>query len=137
MNELPVSRRTLRWRQLIEIAAYSFLAAVCYVVARFVLEVDLSDGTALAALLVCLASCLVPAIWQLGTLNVAQSDLSILIIMGSRFSILLGAAAFSTATKWQHHNSFCNCLLGYYFPFLLLQSALLIRNQSVSHPPQS
>jgi len=137
MTEQPVSRRSTLRSHFFEIAAYSALAIGCFVAAWSLFGSVATDGFALAALLVCFIACVAPAMWQVGKRDAAQSDLSILFVMGFRFSILLMSVAFSTATKWQHNNSFCNCLLGYYFPFLLLQSALLIRNQSFSHPPQS
>ncbi len=120
-----------------ELAAYCALAAACWGATWFLIGGGAFEEYSILALAVCLSSCVGSVAWQFGTKNVAQTDLSILLTMGFRFSVLLGALAISTATKWQHHNSFCNCLLGYYFPFLLLQSALLIRNQSFSNPPQS
>ncbi len=137
MTDCPVSRRSRLRNQIFEIAAYSALAMICAVASWPFLGSDAVQNYAWVALIVCFGSCIGPCIWQIGSQDVLQSDFSILVTMGLRFSILLGAVAVSTATKWQQHNSFCNCLLGYYFPFLLLQSALLIRNQSFSHPPQS
>ncbi len=120
-----------------EFVAYFALAVACWGATWILIGNGAFEDYSILALSVCLSSCVVPVVWQFGSKNIAQSDLSILLTMGVRFSVLLGALAISTATKWQHHNSFCNCLLGYYFPFLLLQSALLIRNQSFSNPPQS
>jgi len=121
----------------VELAAYCALAVACWGATWFLIGRGAFEEYSTLALAVCLSSCVGSVAWQFGNNNIAQSDLSILLTMGFRFSVLLGALAISTATKWQHHNSFCNCLLGYYFPFLLLQSALLIRNQSFQHPPQS
>jgi hypothetical protein len=138
MADKSFSMRTLARLQgrLLEILAYGALALVCFGVTRFVFGSMATEGYALLALFVCFVSSATPSLRQLGCRQTESSDLSILFTMGFRFSVLLGAAAISTATKWQHHNSFCNCLLGYYFPFLLLQSALLIRNQTFSHPPR-
>ena len=92
---------------------------------------------AILALSACLATGFGPLAWRFVGNAKVQDELSILLTVGFRFSVLLGALAISAATKWQHNNSFGSCLMGYYFPFLLLQSALLIRNQSIQHPPQS
>jgi len=123
--------------QIVEILAYVALALLCWMTTWIIIGDRADANYSLLALTVCLVSSIGPVVWQFGDAASAQSDLSILIAVGFRFSLLLAALAISTATKWQHHNSFCNGLLGYYFPFLLLQSALLIRNQSFSNPPQS
>lgn len=123
--------------QIIEILAYGALALLCWATTWIIIGNGAVESYSLLALSVCLVSSIGPVIWQFGGAAVAQSDLSILLTVGFRFSLLLGALAISTATKWQHHNSFGNGLLGYYFPFLLLQSAFLIHQQSLSNPPQS
>ena len=123
--------------RIFEIALYVILGAACWSLSWFFFPKAAFEGYSLTAFGVSLASCLGPLLWPFGLKDSEQDSLSIFVIMGFRFSVLLAALAISTATKWQHHNSFCNCLLGYYFPFLLLQSALLIRNQSLQHPPQS
>jgi hypothetical protein len=120
-----------------EIALYVILGAVCWILSWLIFPDAAFEEYALIAFCVSLASCLAPLLWPYGFEAAEQDSLSIFVLMGFRFSVMLGALAISTATKWQHHNSFCNCLLGYYFPFLILQSALLIRNQSFQHPPQS
>ena len=118
-------------------AIYSVLGTACWSLSWFFFPKAAFEGYALTAFGVSLASCLGPLLWPFGLKDAEQDSLSVFVIMGFRFSVLLAALAISTATKWQHHNSFCNCLLGYYFPFLILQSALLIRKQSLQHPPQS
>ena len=120
-----------------EIAAYTALTFFCFGLTWLFWGSVAKEDYSLLALAVCFVSCVSPALWQIVQRWTGQPDLSVLLSMGFRFSMLLGAVGMSAATKWQHNNSFCNCLLGYYFPFLLLQSALLIRNQSFPHPPQS
>jgi len=122
---------------LVEAAIYIAVAAACWMTTWFFIGNGAFEEYALIALFVSLASCVGPLLWSALSKPVAHDSLSIMVTMGFRFSLMLGALAISAATRWQHHNSFCNCLLGYYFPFLLLQSALLSRNQSFQHPPQS
>ena len=135
MSDKPDSR-LLRF-QVIEVSSYVALALLCFALSWLICGTDSVERYSLVALLVCWVSSIGPVLWQIKVSTLATSDISILLTMGFRFSLLLGAVAISTATKWQHHNSFCNCLLGYYFPFLLLQSAFLIRQQSIPNPPQS
>ncbi len=137
MSDRPPSKQFLIRSRIFEILAYLALALLCWMTTWIIFGKGADESYILIAISVCLVSGIGPVVWQFGDAAVAQSDLSILLTVGFRFSMLLGALAISTATKWQHHNSFCNCLLGYYFPFLILQSALLIRNQSLPNPPQS
>ena len=120
-----------------EAVAYGSLGCVCLLVTWVLTSDGVIPGYAYLALSACLATGIGPLAWQLTGKTQDRDELSILLTMGFRFSVLLGALAISAATKWQHNNSFGSCLMGYYFPFLLLQSALLIRNQSIQHPPQS
>ena len=122
---------------LVEVAWYIEVGVTCWLITWMFIGKGAFEDYALIALFVSLVSCIGPLLWSAVSKPVAHDSLSIMVTMGFRFSMMLGALAISAATKWQHHNSFCNCLLGYYFPFLLLQSALLIRNQSFQHPPQS
>ncbi len=137
MSEKRDSREFFLRSGVVDLVAYLALAIACWGTTWIFMGGGAFEEYSILALAVCLSSCVGSVAWQFGKKNIAQSDLSILLSMGFRFSVLLGALAVSTATKWQHHNSFCNCLLGYYFPFLLLQSALLIRNESFSNPPES
>jgi hypothetical protein len=120
-----------------EAMAYFALGFGCLLVTWFFVPAGVIPDYALLALTACLASSLGPLAWQLVGQAKVQDEISIMVTMGFRFSVLLSALAISAATKWQHNNSFGSCLMGYYFPFLLLQSALLVRNQSIQHPPQS
>jgi len=130
-------RHSMLRARIVEIAIYVLLGLTCWLTSWFLIRDGAFEQYSLTALFVYLASCIAPLLWPSGGRGASQDSLSIMILMGFRFSILLGALSISAATRWQHHNSFCNCLLGYYFPFLILQSALLIRNQSIQHPPQS
>ena len=123
--------------QITEILSYVALALICWGTTWQIRGNDAGELYSLVALGVCLAASLGPVCWRSRDSALATSDVSILLTIGFRFSLILGALAISTATKWQHHNSFCNSLMGYYFPFLLLQSAFLIRQQSIPNPPQS
>ena len=122
---------------LVEAMAYFTLGSICLLVTRLLTSDGVIPDYAYLALTACLATGFGPLAWQLIGKAQDSDELSILLTMGFRFSVLLGALAISAATKWQHNNSFSSCLMGYYFPFLLLQSALLIRNQPIQHPPQS
>ena len=137
MSDKRTSNQFTIRSQIFEILAYVAHALLCWITTWVIIGNRADESYSLIALSVCLVSSVGPVVWQFGVSNAAPSDLSILLIVGFRFSLLLGALAISTATKWQHHNSFCNGLLGYYFPFLILQSAFLIRQQSNSIPPQS
>jgi hypothetical protein len=49
-----------------------------------------------------------------------------------RISAIGGLAAIAAATKWPNTNLFCLCLVGYYFPFVTLESWLAIQNLTLS-----
>ena len=133
----PSHIRTVFGDSLLELAAYTFLSVFLFVVSWIALGWEAVSNYCFNALVVCFVSGVMPTLGLMRRRTLAHSESSILLIMGARVLLVLGALAVSAATKWPHHNSFCNCLLGYYFLFLLLQSALLIRNQSFPPPPQS
>lgn len=45
-----------------------------------------------------------------------------------RFSVVATALLASAATKWPLDKSFAACLLGCYFPFIILESALSVKH---------
>jgi len=45
-----------------------------------------------------------------------------------RFNVVATALLISAATKWPLDKSFAGCLLGCYFPFIILESALSVRH---------
>jgi len=47
-----------------------------------------------------------------------------------RFSVVATALLASAATKWPLDKSFAACLLGCYFPFIILESVLSVRHVS-------
>jgi hypothetical protein len=55
--------------------------------------------------------------------------------VGWRMGVLFVAIALSAATKWPLHILFCLSLLGCYFPFLVLESALSIRRIRLDSRP--
>jgi hypothetical protein len=58
-----------------------------------------------------------------------------LVSVGWRTGVLVCAILLSAATKWPLHFFYCFCVLGCYFPFLLLESALsIIKVQQDSRP---
>ncbi len=57
--------------------------------------------------------------------------------VGWRMGVLLLAIVLSAATKWPSHKLFCATLLGCYFPFLILESALSIRRIKLDTRPKS
>ena len=137
MTNDPLKTRANIVSLLVEAIAYLSLGSVCLLITWLLNSDGVIPDYAYLALSACLATGFGPLAWQLFGKAQERDELSILLTMGFRFSVLLGALAISAATKWQHNNSFGSCLMGYYFPFLLLQSALLIRNQTIQHPPQS
>jgi hypothetical protein len=137
MTSDPLKTKANIFSLLGEAMAYLTLGTVCLLVTWMLTSDAVIPDYAYLALSVCIATGFGPMAWQFIGKGQNGDELSILLTMGFRFSVLLSALAISAATKWQHNNSFGSCLMGYYFPFLLLQSALLIRNQSIQHPPQS
>ena len=55
-----------------------------------------------------------------------------MIAMFFRTGVYMGAVLYAGATKWSHQNYYTNCLLGCFFPFLVLESVLSIRRSSHS-----
>ena len=91
---------------LLEATAYLALGCLCLFVTWFLTPDGVVKGYAILAVSACLASGFGPLAWQLLGKAKVQDEFSILLTMGFRFSVLLGALAISAATKWQHNNSF-------------------------------
>jgi hypothetical protein len=53
-----------------------------------------------------------------------------LIAMFFRSGIYMAVILYCGATKWSYQNFFTNCLLGCFFPYLILESVLSIRRSS-------
>jgi hypothetical protein len=80
---------------------------------------------ATAAVLVCLAPVPPILLWKAISAKKSQPWLG-LIASSARMLTAFGALGMAHATKWDHHIFFGECLLGCYFSFLLLESALLV-----------
>lgn len=65
-------------------------------------------------------------IWTTGTLAVRFPVFATLMNVTWRIFTIAGFALVVSATKWPQGNSLCLYLVGYYFPFLVLESCLSI-----------
>ena len=85
--------------------------------------------------LACLASSLPPYLLRFTKFSRQNSSAIPLVSVGWRTGVLVCAILLSAATKWPLHFFYCFCLLGCYFPFLLLESALaIVKVQQDSRP---
>lgn len=80
---------------------------------------------ATAAVLVCLAPVLPLLLWRAVSTKKSQAFLG-LVASSGRMLVAFAALGVVHATKWDHRIFFGECLLGCYFYFLLLESALLV-----------
>jgi hypothetical protein len=88
----------------------------------------------LAALGLCSSISAGPIFWRRGSLGIKMPVASTLLSIALRMLLMIGALGLVAATKWSHANSFSNSLLGCYFIFLTLESALSIRFYSSRTP---
>jgi hypothetical protein len=97
---------------------------------------DATDGipAGLAALGLCCSVSAGPIYWRRGSLGVRNPVASTLLSITLRMLVMVGALGWVAATKWSHRNSFAGSLLGCYFIFLTLESALSIRYFSSRTP---
>ena len=65
-------------------------------------------------------------LWTTGTLAVRFPVFATLMNVTWRIFTIAGFALVVSATKWPQGNSLCLYLVGYYFPFLVLESCLSI-----------
>lgn len=93
---------------------------------------DARDGipAGLAALGLCSSISAGPICWRRGVLGLKMPVASTLLTITLRMLLMMGALGWVAATKWSHRNSFAGSLLGCYFIFLILESALSIRHYS-------
>lgn len=97
---------------------------------------DATDGipAGLAALGLCCCVSAGPIYWRRGPLGARNPVASTLLSITLRMLLMIGALGLVAATKWSHRNSFAGSLLGCYFIFLTLESALSIRYFSSRTP---
>lgn len=88
----------------------------------------------LAALGLCSGLSAGPIYWRRSPLGVRNPVASTLLSITLRMLLMVGALGLVAATKWSHRNSFAGSLLGCYFIFLTLESALSIRHFSSRTP---
>jgi hypothetical protein len=75
-----------------------------------------------------------PILWRRGSFGIKMPVASTLLTIALRMLLLIGALGLVTATKWSYRNSFAGSLLGCYFIFLTLESALSISYYSSKTP---
>ena len=97
---------------------------------------DARDGipAGLAALGLCSSVAAGPICWRRGSFGSKMPVASTLLTITLRMLLMMSALGLVTATKWSHRNSFDGSLLGCYFIFLTLESALSISYYSSRTP---
>jgi hypothetical protein len=104
-------------------------SAVC---AIFIVGVSVWTGRAdgipagLMALAFCSSVAVIPIFWRRGSVGSPMPVVFPLMTIAIRMLLMFGALGLVTAIKWSHRNSFSWSLLGCYFIFLALESALSI-----------
>jgi hypothetical protein len=93
-----------------------------------------AEPAATAAVLLCLAPVLPILLWRAVSRKKSQPWLGLLVSSG-RLLVAVAALGLAHATKWDHRIFFGECLLGCYFSFLVLESALLV--SWANHPPRA
>lgn len=111
---------------------------LCQVVGSMVIQIWYpKEGSwpLVMANLACLTSSLPPFLLRFTRFAKKNGAAMPLVSVGWRTGVLVCAILLSAATKWPLHFFYCFCLLGCYFPFLLLESALsIIKVQQDSRP---
>ena len=100
------------------------------------LLMDAREGilAGIAALGLCSTVAAGPIYWRRGSFGSRMPVASTLLTITLRMLLMMGALGLVTATKWSHRNSFAGSLLGCYFIFLTLESALSIHYYSSRTP---
>lgn len=80
----------------------------------------------LGALMVSATVSAAPMIWRRMPFGIQMPLASSLMTITFRMLLMVGVLGMVAATKWSHRNSFATSLLGCYFIFLTLESALSI-----------
>ena len=123
-----------------EIFATLAVAALCLAVGTGLSLHDKQAGwwrwTCLSVI-ICLVASLPPIFLRRWRLAGPSAALFPLLTVGWRSLVVLFPLVASAATKWPEHNSFSLCLLGCYFPFLLLESGLSIVYARLPSGPQA
>jgi fumarate reductase subunit D len=88
----------------------------------------------LSALALCALISAGPIFWRRGAFGNNMPVASTLLAITLRMLPMIGALGLVAATKWSYRNSFAGSLLGCYFIFLALESALSIRHFSSRTP---
>jgi hypothetical protein len=84
----------------------------------------------LGAVCLCALVSAAPMIWRRMTFGIKMPLASTLLTITVRSLVMVAALGIAAATKWSNGNSFAVSLLGCYFIFLTLESALSIRYYS-------
>jgi hypothetical protein len=119
----------------VDVALYVLLGVLCVLIGSNVYRMpDYAKGVEIWSMAAVLSvGCGVVVSFM--TISPAYRTLPIaipMIAMFFRTGIYMGAVLYAGATKWSHQNYYTNCLLGCFFPFLVLESVLSIRRSSHS-----
>jgi len=122
------------WRKIfMDVLLYFALATICVVVGSTIYQLpDFEIGLEIwiVAAAISIACGIVISFLTLSPAYRALPIAIPLIAMFLRTGIYFGAILYCGATKWSYQNFFTNCLLGCFFPFLVLESVLSIRRSS-------
>ncbi len=114
----------------LEIGLFILLGIFCQLIGTMILAFlsPSSDRMPLTiAVLISLATSIPPIVARHSAFARNNPAAMPMATVGWRMGVLLFTVALSAATKWPSHKLFCATLLGCYFPFLILESALSIR----------
>jgi len=71
---------------------------------------------------------LVPLVVRHTDFSIKYAAVMPILTVAWRFNLVAIALLISAATKWPLDKSFAGCLLGCYFPFIILESALSVKH---------
>lgn len=123
----------------LEIGLFIVLGVLCQIVGTIVLSLQnppLDSKPLTMAVIACFLTSIPPIVVRHTTFARKNPAAMPLATVGWRMGVLFIALALSAATKWPIHILFCQTLLGCYFPFLVLESALSIRRIRLESRPQ-
>ncbi len=122
------------WLRIIgDMALYVALGTICVLVGISIYrlpEFSVSLELWITAALISVGCGIVISFLTLSPAYSALPAVMPLIAMFFRSGIYMAVVLYCGATKWSHQNFFTNCLLGCFFPFLILESVLSIRRSS-------
>jgi hypothetical protein len=102
------------------------VSVVMVVAAHVILGREEGIPAGLGAVCLCASVSAAPMIWRRMAFGIKMPLASTLLTITFRMLLMVAALGFVAATKWSNGNSFAVSLLGCYFIFLTLESALSI-----------